>query len=103
IREAPILILDDRFSSIDTETEEVILRRLKKIRQGITTLLVSHRVSTVRHADRIVVMDEGRVAEMGTHEELLKVDGLYAHIEAVQNRRGELLQAIEREAARGEL
>jgi ATP-binding cassette subfamily B multidrug efflux pump len=102
IREAPILIMDDCFSSIDTETEEVILRRLKKIRQGITTLLVSHRVSTVRHADRIVVLDEGRMAEMGTHEELLKNNGLYAHIEAVQNRRGELLQAIEREAARGE-
>ena len=102
IREAPILILDDCFSSIDTETEEVILRRLKKLRLGLTTLLVSHRVSTVRHADRIVVLNQGRVAETGTHEELLARRGLYAHIEAVQNRRTELLRSIENEAPRGE-
>jgi len=103
IREAPILILDDCFSSIDTGTEEVILRRLKRLRQGLTTLLVSHRVSTVRHADRILVLDEGRVAEIGTHEQLLQHDGLYAHIEAVQNRRGELLQALHRNRPPGEL
>ncbi|MEE9556209.1 MAG: ABC transporter ATP-binding protein [Candidatus Adiutricales bacterium] len=102
IRETPILILDDCFSSIDTETEEVILRRLKRIRQGFSTILVSHRVSTVRHADRIVVLDEGRVAEMGTHEELLSHGGLYAHIEAVQNRRYELIQTIEESALRGD-
>ncbi len=102
IRETPILILDDCFSSIDTETEEVILRRLKRIRQGFSTILVSHRVSTVRHADRIVVLDEGRVAEMGTHEELLSHGGSYAHIEAVQNRRYELIQTIEESALRGD-
>jgi ATP-binding cassette subfamily B protein len=103
IREAPILILDDCFSSIDTETEEVILRRLKKLRRGATTLLVSHRVSTVRHADRIVVLDEGRVVEMGTHEKLLGNNGIYAHIEAVQNRRAELLLAPDKKRDGGKL
>src|SRR5690606_24395978 len=66
IRETPVLLLDDCFSSVDTETEEFILSRLKSLRQGRTTIMVSHRVSTARHADRIVVLDEGRIAEVGT-------------------------------------
>lgn len=84
IRNAPVLVLDDCFSSVDTETEEHILSELGRLREGQTTILVSHRVSTARHSDRIVVMDEGRVAEVGTHAELLERGGLYAELERIQ-------------------
>ena len=84
IRHSPLLILDDCFSSVDTETEEHILERLKSMRSGKTTILVSHRISTLRHADRILVLDEGRVAEVGSHSELLNLGGLYAELERLQ-------------------
>jgi ATP-binding cassette subfamily B protein len=84
IRDAPVLVLDDCFSSVDTGTEEHILGELKRLRARQTTLLVSHRVSTARHADRIVVMEAGRVAEVGSHDELLARGGLYAELERIQ-------------------
>ena len=84
IRHAPVLVLDDCFSSVDTETEEHILSELKRIRRGQTTLLVSHRVSTARHSDRIVLLDAGRIVEQGTHAELLALGGLYAELERIQ-------------------
>ncbi|MCS5574420.1 MAG: ATP-binding cassette domain-containing protein, partial [Pseudomonadales bacterium] len=84
IRDAPVLILDDCFSSVDTETEEHILTRLKQLRRGKTTILVSHRISTLRHSDRIVVLEEGRIVEMGSHDELLAMNGAYAQMERVQ-------------------
>ncbi len=88
IRNAQVLILDDCFSSVDTETEEHILTRLKTMRKNKTTIIVSHRVSTLRHADRIIVLDEGRIAEIGTHQELLRKQGLYADLERVQTEGG---------------
>ena len=94
IRETPVLLLDDCFSSVDTETEEFILSRLKVLRAGRTTMMVSHRVSTARHADRIVVLEEGRIAEIGTHQELLKAGGLYATLEKAQGQRDALTKAL---------
>jgi ATP-binding cassette subfamily B protein len=84
IRNAPVLVLDDCFSSVDTETEDHILSELERLRHGQTTLLVSHRVSTARHADRIVVLDAGRITEMGTHESLIRAGGIYAELERIQ-------------------
>ena len=80
IRDPKILILDDSLSSVDTQTEEKILERLKKIMQGRTTILISHRTSTVRHADQIAVLRDGRIIERGTHDQLLARSGYYADL-----------------------
>jgi ATP-binding cassette subfamily B protein len=75
-----ILILDDALSSVDTSTEEEILVNLRRVTHGMTTLIVSHRISSIRHADRIYVLDAGTVAEEGNHDELLARGGIYADI-----------------------
>lgn len=75
-----ILILDDAFSAVDTYTEEEILKGLKDVMQGRTTILISHRISTLKNADRIIVLKEGTIAEEGYHEELIKKEGIYADI-----------------------
>ena len=78
LRDAPVLMLDDCLSSVDTQTEEAVLHGLRGVSAGRTTLIVSHRVSTVRDADEIVVLEDGAIAERGTHERLLELGGRYA-------------------------
>ena len=80
MRNPRILILDDSLSAVDTYTEETILKNLRGVRSGRTTLVVSHRVSTIRDADLICVMQDGRIIERGTHDELLVLDGEYADL-----------------------
>ncbi|MFT6435523.1 MAG: ATP-binding cassette subfamily B protein [Candidatus Azotimanducaceae bacterium] len=99
VRMTPLLILDDCFSAVDTETEEHILSGLKSVRADLTTLLVSHRVSTARHADRIIVLDEGKIVEMGSHNDLLQRNGFYADLEKAQRVKGSMMDSLQAEDA----
>ena len=94
LREPRILILDDALASVDTYTEEQILSGLREAMQGRTTLLIAHRASTARNADRIAVLSEGRIAEIGTHDELLVRGGYYADLFEKQSLEEEILQAV---------
>ena len=79
-----ILILDDAFASVDTQTEDTILSRLDEVMKDCTTLLISHRISTVKDADHIIVLDDGSIVETGTHEQLLEHNGIYASLHETQ-------------------
>jgi len=78
IRQPNILIFDDSLSAVDTETEEKILRGLREVMQGRTSIIIAHRISTVKNADRIIVLDHGMIVESGTHEQLVEQGGIYA-------------------------
>ncbi|MCA1777723.1 MAG: ABC transporter ATP-binding protein/permease, partial [Loktanella sp.] len=84
LRDTPILLLDEATSALDTKSEAVVQAALEKLSQGRTTLVIAHRLSTVRNADKIVVMDQGRVVDEGTHEALLERGGLYADLYNMQ-------------------
>ncbi len=86
LREAPVLLLDDALSAVDTETEEMIISALKRRHGKMTTIVIAHRLSTLAHADRVMVMDQGRIIQAGTHEELCCRDGLYKRLWNIQHR-----------------
>ena len=84
LKDPPVLILDEATSAVDNETEAAIQRSMQVITQGRTTLVVAHRLSTIVNADRIYVLDQGRVTEQGSHAELIAENGLYATLWKVQ-------------------
>ena len=84
LKDAPVLVLDEATSNVDNETEAALKRSIETISEGRTTLIIAHRLSTVRNADVIAVIGDGRISETGTHEELLESSGLYSRLWAVQ-------------------
>jgi ATP-binding cassette subfamily B multidrug efflux pump len=93
LRDPKILILDDALASVDTYTEEQILTALRSAMHGRTTILIAHRVSTARNADRIAVLVAGRIAELGTHDQLLALNGYYSDLFEKQSLEEEILTA----------
>ena len=92
LREPKILILDDALSAVDTYTEEEILKQLRRVMRGRTSIIISHRISTVKDADHIVVLHEGKLTERGTHEQLVALGGIYAELHQKQLLEQELEQ-----------
>ena len=84
LKNAPVLILDEATSALDTESERHIQDALETVMQGRTTLVIAHRLSTIEKADRILVMDGGRIVESGRHDELLAEGGAYAQLHQMQ-------------------
>ena len=86
LKDARILLLDEATSSLDSTSEAFVQEALERLMQGRTTFIIAHRLATVQHADRILVLDSGRIVEIGTHEDLIKQDGLYFELAALQFR-----------------
>ena len=84
LKDPPILILDEATSALDSESERQVQDALERLMAGRTTLVIAHRLSTIEHADRIVVLEHGKVVENGSHEDLIKQDGLYANLHRIQ-------------------
>jgi len=84
LKDPPVLVLDDSLSAVDTGTEQLILKALRERAGRQTTLIIAHRLSSVRHADRILVLNEGRLEQLGSHDELASQQGLYQRLCAIQ-------------------
>jgi ATP-binding cassette subfamily B protein len=93
-KNAPILILDEPTSALDSETERELMQALERLSRGRTTFIIAHRLSTVRNADRIIVLDQGRIVEQGTHNELLTRGGIYSRCYELQSTPSGLLQPV---------
>ncbi|MDQ7814012.1 MAG: ABC transporter ATP-binding protein, partial [Brevundimonas sp.] len=89
LKDAPILLLDEATSALDTESEALVQAALERLMEGRATLMIAHRLSTVRNADRIYVVEAGRIAETGSHAQLVKKGGLYARLAKQQSLDGE--------------
>lgn len=106
MKNAPILILDDALSAVDTDTEEHILTNLKKNREGKTTILIAHRISTIQNADIIMVLEDGTAAEIGNHDSLMAKHGIYydmfekQQLEAIHGEAGKALIRQDHPAAK---
>ena len=86
---APVMVFDDSLSAVDAKTDEAIRKRLREAAGGSTLILIAHRVSTLMQADKIIVLEDGKIAEQGTHEGLLALSGIYAKTAAMQSAGGE--------------
>jgi subfamily B ATP-binding cassette protein MsbA len=84
LKDAPVLILDEATSALDAESEHLVQTALAELLRGRTTLVIAHRLSTIERADRILVLDEGRIVESGTHASLLSAGGVYAALHRMQ-------------------
>ncbi|WP_261302591.1 ABC transporter ATP-binding protein [Paenibacillus andongensis] len=89
LKNAPVLLLDEGTSALDSETEYLVQEAMQRLRGNRTTLVIAHRLSTIRDADLIIVMDEGKIVQMGHHEEIIRQDGLYRRLNRMQSQKGD--------------
>jgi subfamily B ATP-binding cassette protein MsbA len=99
LKNSPILILDEATSELDTESEQLVQKALANLMAGRTVIVIAHRLSTVRRADKIVVLDHGRIQEMGTHQDLLRQEGIYRRLHELQF--ADVLEPAKRETPQG--